>query len=163
VFLFGGKMLCGNYKQLVVLDSVKNKNLGRALAWLAEDSWKYLPDGPVEIDGKVISGKISTTATKFAHERQFETHRMYIDIQMIIQGVELLLVSENDGYTNTVPYDSERDIEYWDGNRTHFQNIILSPSIAVILFPWDVHKPGIIITHKPAEVRKLVLKVALED
>jgi YhcH/YjgK/YiaL family protein len=161
--LFGGKMLCGNYKELFVPDSAGSRNLGRALTWLAGDKWKDLPDGPVEIDGKTISGKISSASTKFAHERQFETHKVYIDIQMLIRGVELIQVSENEGYISITPYDSERDIEYWDGKRTHFQNIILSPSIAVVLFPWDVHKPSIAVHQKPAEVRKLVLKVALED
>ena len=154
-------MICANYKELIIPEKLKSPNWEKALAWLKADSWKDIPEGKTEIDGSRIYVLRSTRTGKLPAECQYENHRLYADVQMPIKGSELQLVCLQEGLKIAVPYSAEKDVELFEGEPAAVHSIVLSFPLAAVYFPWDVHKPNISVDGRPAEVEKIVLKVAL--
>jgi YhcH/YjgK/YiaL family protein len=155
-------MICALYKDLIIPEKDMNANWEKALVWLKGESWKNLPDGKVEIDGTKAYATFSSYTTKLPSEGRYESHRLYADIQIILKGNELVLVCDRKALTVTVPYSPEKDIDFLDGNSAPVHHVLLSNPAAVVFFPEDAHKPNLAVAGKPAEVWKLVVKVALK-
>ena len=87
----------------------------------------------------------------------FESHRKFIDIQVIVAGEELMEVADISRLTPTQEYDEERDLSKFadDGAasilRMHQGDIAL-------FFPRDGHMPSLQVAG-PGLVRKTVVKV----
>jgi len=154
-------MICANYKELIIPDKLKSPNWEKALAWLKADSWKNVSEGKTEIDGNNIYVLRSTRTGKLPNECQYESHRLYADIQMPIKNTELHLVCLRDGLKIAVPYSEEKDVDFLEGEPAAVHSIILRFPMAAIYFPWDVHKPNISADGKLGEIEKIVVKVAL--
>ncbi|GHV62047.1 hypothetical protein AGMMS49587_07800 [Spirochaetia bacterium] len=163
-------MVCASYKDLIVPEKFMNPNWEKALAWLKGESWKDLPEGKFEIDGAKVYALRSSYKTKLPGEAQYESHRRYGDIQMLIQGAEMILVCNREALKVTVPYSPEKDIDFLEastegspleGSPAPVHQIILKGPTAAILFPEDAHKPSLAVSGQPSQVGKLVIKVAL--
>jgi YhcH/YjgK/YiaL family protein len=95
--------------------------------------------------------------TKTRSEGFFETHRKFIDIQVIVAGEEAMEVEQADRLAVTLPYDEGKDlIKYGDSD---------SPSVlrtrtgdVAVFWPADAHMPSLAVGH-PSLVRKTVVKV----
>ncbi|GHV36828.1 beta-D-galactosidase [Spirochaetia bacterium] len=166
-------MVCASYKDLIVPEKFMNPNWEKALAWLKGESWKDLPEGKFEIDGSKVYALRSSYKTKLPEEVQYESHRRYGDIQMLISGAEIILVCNRDTLKVTVPYSNEKDIDFLESvpapaspvvqsaPPAPVHRVILGGTTAAIFFPEDAHKPCLAFSGPPAEVQKLVIKVAL--
>lgn len=88
----------------------------------------------------------------------FESHRSYIDVQVIVEGIEAMEVADIARLTVTLPYVPERDLVKYaqvdDASR-----LILRAGDAVLFFPDDGHMPSLRIDGQPSLVRKTVVKV----
>jgi len=154
-------MICAPCKELRIPAKLMSPNWEKALAWLKEERWKYIPLGKTEIDGSGLYVNRSSYMTRMRSECRYESHRVYADVQMVVRGVELLLVCFREGLKVTVPYSAENDIDFLEGEQEPVHSIILGSPQAVVLFPWDAHIPSIAPDGRPGEVEKIVLKVAL--
>jgi len=154
-------MICANYKDLIIPDTLKTPNLEKALAWLKADSWKDIPLGKTEIYGENIYVMRSLYMSKTRNETRYESHRRYLDIQMLIKGSEVILSCLRDGLKVAISYSEEKDIDFLEGEPDIFHSVILNFPLAVLYFPWDVHMPCIAINDIPSEVEKIVVKVAM--
>jgi len=155
-------MICANYKELIIPEKLKNPNLEKALAWFRTDSWKDLPLGRTEINGPGFYVLRSSYMSMPRNEPRYESHRLYADIQMSISGADLLLVCLRDGLNVVEPYSAEKDIDFLDGEPEYEHEVVVSFPLAVLLFPWDVHKPRVTLNDKPSQqIEKLILKIAL--
>jgi YhcH/YjgK/YiaL family protein len=119
-----------------------------------------MPLGKIEIDGTRVYATRSSSETKLPEAARYETHRLYADIQMLIEGTEIIEVCGPEILTAAAPYSPEKDIEFYAGNPAYFHQVVLSAPLAAVFFPADAHKPSIAIG-KPATVNKVVVKVAL--
>jgi len=155
------KMICGNYKELVIPEKLKSPNWEKALAWLRTDSWKNIPEGKTEIDGTKVYVLRSNRMSKLRSECKYESHKLYADIQMVIKGGEIQLVCLRDGLNVVVPYSEEKDVDVLDGEAKFVNETVLSSPLAVVYLPWDIHMPNIALDDKPSNVDKIVMKVAL--
>ena len=154
-------MICAPYKELIIPEKLKGPNWEKALAWLKADSWKDLPLGKTEIDGSRIYVLRQSFTSVPRNELRYESHRLYADIQMSISGTDLALVCLRDGLKVVEPYSAEKDIDFLEGEPEYEHEIVVSFPLAVVLFPWDVHKPRVVADGKPSQMEKVVLKVAL--
>ena len=135
-------------------------NLDEAIDWLLHSSWKNLPDGKHEIDDDRVFAIVQHYPSKPAEICRFETHRQYIDIQMVVSGAELMEVRIIEGLAVTEPY--RPDIEFYATPEAgSYHSILLVPGSVAILFPEDAHRPCIAIEGVPIAVHKIVLKVAI--
>ena len=88
---------------------------------------------------------------------EFEAHKNWIDIQLIVSGGERIFTAPIQAGAPISAYDSENDI----GLYTCFEQIQavdLHPGQLAILFLGDLHAPGNSISC-PVPVRKLVFKI----
>jgi biofilm protein TabA len=88
----------------------------------------------------------------------YESHRLYIDVQAVIEGEEFIEVASLDRLHVTQPYVAERDVvKYADfefGSRLR-----LGPGDIAVLFPPDGHLPCLATGPTPLLVRKTVVKI----
>lgn len=88
----------------------------------------------------------------------FESHRAYIDVQVVTDGEELMEVADVSRMTVRQPYDTERDlIVYEDSNEASQLRVFAGQ--AAIFYPTDVHMPTLRIGATPVLVRKAVVKI----
>jgi biofilm protein TabA len=96
--------------------------------------------------------------TKPRPEGFFESHRKYIDVQVVAEGEELMEVIDASRIAVREPYVVERDlITYVDGVDASLLRAI--PGQVAIFFPVDVHMPSLQLRSAPVLVRKSVAKV----
>ena len=154
-------MICAPYNELVIPEKQRNPDWEKALAWLRGDSWKDLPLGKTEIDGKGLYAIRSSYMSKKKSECRYESHRVYADVHMVIKGSEAVLVCQRDVLKVTEPYSSDKDCDLLEGEPDNVHRIILGFPMVLVVFPWDVHMPSIAPNDTPGEVEKVVLKVAI--
>jgi biofilm protein TabA len=95
--------------------------------------------------------------TKARPEGFFESHRKYIDVQVIVEGGELMEVEDISRLTISQPYLEERDlIKYADTDSASC--LAMAAGMVAVFFPPDGHMPSLH-WHGPGLVRKSVVKV----
>ena len=144
------------------LDSIADlslypKVIRKALEYLKNTDFSSLADGEYEIDGRKVYAKVFTVESRKVEETHAEYHEEYIDIQYWISGGEKMgflarkdraydiYSAESDLFLLSNPLEGERFIDCRAGDY-------------MILFPSDIHRPGI----RDGEIvkyRKVVVKV----
>lgn len=130
----------------------------KALEYLVNTDFNKIEPGKYEIDGDEIYAVISQYDTKPLTSGKWEAHKKYIDIQCVIDGKEKI------GYTFatktivTQNYDDEKDIMFFKGEGLF---LTVEPGYFAILFPSDIHMPGIAINIS-TPVKKVVIKVKVD-
>ena len=91
---------------------------------------------------------------------EFEAHRKYIDIQYVVSGKEVIELAERkDLGTETVPYDQDKDIEFYS-SAENFSRLHMKAGDSAVFFPSDAHKPCLSDGER-ADVVKIVVKIPL--
>jgi YhcH/YjgK/YiaL family protein len=96
--------------------------------------------------------------TRLRPESFFESHRKYIDVQVIVEGAELMEVVDIGRLPTAVAYDPDRDLIKY-GDSTSASHLVLQPGEAVVFFPADGHMPTLQVGGRAMLVRKSVVKV----
>ena len=131
--------------------------MDRALRFIAETDIASLEDGNHLIEGEEVRVKVQHMQTKPLDAAKLEAHNDFADIQMLLEGEESIgwcFRTAELKETEAVP---ERDIYFYEGE---FAKLDLKPGQFVIVFPDDVHAPGLA-TEAPSGIRKAVFKVKL--
>ena len=89
------------------------QGLERVFEYLARTDLAALPLGRTDIEGDDVYVLLSEADTKPPEQVQFEAHRRYIDIQLVVRGQESIGVTPLAGLVTTEPYDAARDIEFF--------------------------------------------------
>ena len=87
--------------------------LQKGLDFLIHSSFASLPDGRYEIDGDDVFANIAHGRTA-QNTPNAEAHDVYIDIQFLIEGHELIGVAQRETLTE-VEAHPERDIWFYTG------------------------------------------------
>lgn len=121
--------------------------------------------------GPGSSGKIELAAGAYAIEQVyqtrpraegfFESHRKYIDVQVVIEGEERLEVVDAGRIAVKNPYVAEKDVIIYHDAADATEVRLLAGEVAVF-FPVDVHMPCLRLRAESALVRKTVVKVPVE-
>ena len=148
----------------MIFDTVENiknyKGLGRvfdALKFLAETDFSGLPVGKYQLDGDNIYYMVQEYDTKL--ESKIEAHKKYIDIQAILSGDEIIGVAPISVQKTLIEERLEKDCYYYECN---VQPIVLNSGSFMVLYPNDLHKPGLAVD-APAPCRKVVIKVKCDE
>jgi biofilm protein TabA len=115
-------------------------------------------DGRHELAGADLSASLSSYATDNPAAKEFEAHRRYIDIQVVLRGSETLYWAPLASLEPKGEYSEAKDIAFSTGPAG--LAVPLEPGWFTVLFPQDAHKPGCL-RGSPSQVRKLVIKVAV--
>jgi len=114
------------------------------------------------------SGRVELAGGMFAIEQVyrskpraegfFESHRKYIDIQVVLAGEELMEVAEIGHLPVKTPFDADRDVIIY-GDFVGASVLRFRAGEAGVYFPADGHMPGLMGASGPQLVRKTVVKV----
>jgi biofilm protein TabA len=133
--------------------------LHRALV-VARDVARAVADGRMDVDGDRLYASVATYETGLREERRFEAHRKYIDVQVLLEGEEVIDVSLDQDLPVVEPYNETRDVMFLQPPK-RFASLSMAPGRFAVFYPHDFHRPGC----HPGErsrVRKIVMKVAVE-
>ena len=117
------------------------------------------PDGRYEIDGDNIFANVMSYTTKAAEELKFEGHKNHIDVQLLLEGEELMDVYLGTDLEVDTPYSEEADATLFKAP-DYFSTVLLKPGRFAAVFPDDLHQPSRFV-EAPQPVRRMVVKVRI--
>ena len=88
----------------------------------------------------------------------FESHRKYIDVQAVVEGVELMEATDVARLSIRTPYVPERDVIIYD-DASGPSVLYIRAGDAAVFYPADAHMPSLRPGDSPGLVRKSVVKV----
>jgi len=152
----------------MIVDNLSNSKMYYGLSNKFEKAFDFirkvavenLPVGKYEIEGTDVYGLVQEYTSKTEEQGKFEGHRKYIDIQYIISGIEIIEVMDISKAKANTEYNDVKDIEFYDNNEKT-GNVVLESGEYAILYPNDIHKPGMTFGNTPTTVRKIVVKVKI--
>jgi biofilm protein TabA len=150
-------MICDNIKNNKDYSSI-NKNFIKAFEFLKSHDLKNLEPGKYDIDGEKIFAMVQEYITQSEEEKKWESHKEYIDIQLIIDGQEIMGFSLVDNLEVEEDLTPEKDLIFYK-ETLNYSNIKFDTGDYAIFFPEDGHKPGCAL-EQCSKVKKVVVKVA---
>ncbi len=97
--------------------------------------------------------------TKPINEAKFESHKNYIDIQILLSGNERIFVTDSSDLSVLTPYNSERDIIFYSDEVKDYPFVALNGTNFVVLPPGEAHAPQVSSGDICEEVLKVVVKI----
>ena len=150
----------------MIFDSIKNKEnykhfplLYQALSYLDNLSDQELATAKTTLIENSLFCNPVTLMSKPEKECIYEAHRKFIDLHYIVSGVERIATSDITALSTTIPYSSEKDIEFLAGEADGYYD--LKPGQFIVCFPNDAHKVAIM-KDQPTNIQKIVFKIIWE-
>lgn len=103
---------------------------------------------------------VETYHTKSINEAKFESHKDYIDIQMLLSGSERICFHNLEGLTELTPYSKEKDITFYS-DKIDGDYVTLNGKNFVLIYPHEAHAPQCAISESGIEVKKVVAKLKI--
>ncbi len=129
--------------------------IAKAIAYIQSTDFTSLEIGKYAIDGTDIFAIVSEYQSKPEAECKPETHKNYIDIQMVVSGSEYIGYAPLTNQTPSIEYNPEKDVMFFAETCS---KIKLEPGLFSMFFPHDIHQPSIQI-EAPSAVKKVVIKI----
>ncbi len=146
----------------MILDSLKNAASTLAINPLFKQAFEFIQSndlskmepGKTIIDGDKLFISVMEIDGKMPEAAKMESHVKYIDIQVVISGVETMGWTAIEHCTDAIePYNAEKDLQFFTDKPSTF--ITVHPGEFAIFFPEDGHAPGI----GNGPIKKAVVKV----
>jgi biofilm protein TabA len=134
-----------------------NTRIDRSFAYLHETDLAALEPGDYEIDGKNIFARSMTYTTRVLENGVWEAHRLYIDLQVMVQGEERICYAPLNRLTPGA-YDEAKDFLHLSGEG---DSVTLPSGSFMLLWPGDGHMPCLAVD-KPEPIKKVVVKIAVD-
>ena len=148
--IFDNLSHCDTYKAL-------SSNFRKAFEFLQSTDFSSLPISRLSVDGEKVYATIQEPELADWNDRAWEAHWKYADIQMILDGEEIIGYAPVETLTINNEYNPEIDCAFYtgDGNKA-----ILKQGQFMVFFPQDAHKPCV--RSGGHKSRKVVVKVLLD-
>lgn len=156
-------MIFGNLDNIEKELAYYPETIQKGLRFLMETDLMALAAGDHAIDGDTVYAKVMTYTTDPKSKRRPERHVKYIDIQCVAKGREAIGSSRiQDGGEVDTDRLAEIDAMHYKSaeNETY---LTLEEGMFAIYFPWDLHRANCAPDDEPGEVKKIVVKVALNS
>lgn len=144
----------------MILDKIENlQRYDQHLQFINETlQSKAYVKGKFDISEPLKFGIGIEYTTKESNDGLWEAHRKYLDIHVILEGVEVVEIADISNMTSTKDY--EDDYELFSGKKDY--SVTLIPGDFLVLFPNEVHKTGVKVNDATA-VKKIVFKLLLDE
>ena len=146
----------------MIFDTLKNvdnyQGLGRvydALKFLSETDFSKIELGRYELDGDNIFYMVQSYDTD-PDKRISEAHKKYIDIQYMVEGEEIIGVADISEDKELTEAKEENDVWFYNCKT---EPLVLSAGKYMVLYPNDLHCPGVATNGTAMTCRKVVVKV----
>lgn len=146
----------------MILDKIENLNcyaslnpyINKVVEYLNNSDWMNMPSGRVYIEGKELFANFDIAHGRNIDEAVLETHNRMIDIQLIIDGEELVGWCPR-SELEPVEYNAEGDFSLYPGQKPQ-QYLTLKKGQFMLFLPEDGHAPCIT---PQKEYRKIIFKL----
>ena len=147
----------------MIIDTLENAGLYHGVSKGIEDGLKFLATtdfnkvglGRHDLDDGLYF-LLMRYDTKPAEECKYEVHRKYIDIQLVIEGVEKIGYSEISALEPTTDYDDSGDAQFLEGAGDW---VTLGKGTFAVFMPQDAHRPSVNACCGSKPVFKAVVKI----
>jgi biofilm protein TabA len=134
----------------------------QGLDFIATNRGAKLANGRYEIDGTRVYALVQSYETLPAGDAsKYEAHRLYLDIQFIVEGSEAMGWTPLENMRVTQDYNPDKDVILGTCPLAQATLVRVDAGQAAIFFPSDAHAPKLAAA-APSAVRKIVIKVQLE-
>ena len=106
-----------------------------------------------------IFAQISSYKTKPANEGRFETHERYADVQILLSGSEIIVVTPRLNLESHTDYDEQNDIRFYKPADEPAVRLAMVPDSFALFFPQDAHCPQLSPYTGTQDVKKVVIKI----
>jgi YhcH/YjgK/YiaL family protein len=127
----------------------------KAFAFLKNTDLKTLSVGRHNIDGNNVYATVQESPTKDLDKTAFESHRKYIDLQLVITGEENMGKAPLSSVTVSKPYDERTDLANYTGDGKIYN---VPAGTFMLFFPKDAHRPNITPGGNKVD-KKIVIKI----
>lgn len=149
-------MITGNVHHLELVPYLPAK-LREAIEYVKQNITMDTPLGKHDIDGNRVFVLISNDSTELLEKRRAEYHANYLDIQIVLTGVEGMTFSNLPAGKPDTDWLADKDIAFLPAGEQEKQ-FVMQEGDFVVFFPGEVHKP-LCAVGEPAHVRKAVVKI----
>lgn len=132
------------------------------LDFLRANDINSLTGGRHIISGDSVFILIQEYFTQPAGEKEWESHRKYIDIQLVLDGKEFMGYSPVGHLKAKGDYSEENDIIFYENDTSERGYLMVHKNHFCLFFPEDGHKPGLHVI-EVQRVKKAVIKVAVQN
>lgn len=129
--------------------------------FLASHSLPDLETGKYQIHKDQAFILVNEYETEYSKEKFAESHRTYIDIQILVKGNEIIEYTHIDELIMKDKYSEENDVIFYEQSKIPVSQIVLKAGDFAIFFPEDAHKPGCNISDSQ-KVKKAVIKISVD-
>ena len=134
-----------------------NSGFEKGFEFLNRKGLDRLSPGRYDIDGAGVFGIVAKDPGRKKHDAFLEIHKRYIDIQLILEGVDEMGWKPRADCQNPIDaYNSETDLQFFKDKPDIWVNV--KPGAFAIFFPEDAHIPLIADT----VIHKVIIKVAVD-
>ena len=132
----------------------------KAFAYLLELLEKGAENGRHQLDEEVYVN-LMTGDTKEVELAKAESHRKYIDVQLVIEGEEIMCIPSPQLVLDVATaYSEEKDCMFYEAVKpTECHQLLVDAGQFAIFFAGELHAPMMAVNGKASTVRKAVLKV----
>lgn len=149
-------MIYGNIDELKFYKGI-SKYLDEAIDYIILGRYKEYKLGKNIINGeKVFFNFDEGTITRNIANPDFEYHRKYIDIHLILEGEENIVYGSSENSTEITPYSTEKDVGFLK-SKTELK-FYMNKGRFLIVFPHEAHM-ALISVKEPKLIKKLVFKI----
>lgn len=128
--------------------------------FLKENKLQNMKEGRYDLQ-RGIYVTIESYETQKKEDRKYESHRLFVDIQYMISGMEIVHVCNIDERNIEEKYNRKKDITFY--KNTSGTEHYLKEGDCIIFYPEDAHMPCIRVQEdKPEKVKKAVFKVPIQ-
>lgn len=140
-------------------DTVIEGRVNDAVAYLKELTISEQDIGKKQIVDENFYYTIQSYMTKPSNECKLESHRKYVDIQIMISGNEAMDIVDISRLKIHIEYDEEKDIILWKEPK-RMARVTLKKGDAIVLYPENAHRGAISVADNE-KVLKIVGKVKI--
>jgi YhcH/YjgK/YiaL family protein len=135
---------------------ILHKHFPLATQFLARPDLADLPDGKCEIRGDEIYAIVARANGRPPDNAQLEIHNNYIDIQVVLSGVDAIGWKPRSTCINaTADFDEENDVQLYTDSPDAWTEV--HPGQFAIFFPDDAHAPMV----SNGMLHKVIIKIAV--
>lgn len=127
------------------------------LDYLAQTEIAEMENKQHDIDGEDFFVNIFTYNTAAATERIWEAHRQYIDVHLVLEGVEVVNQA-NLAEVQSGEYEDARDYLPVAQETYPQASFTLRPGHLAVFYPEDAHQTGVAPDWNRQKIRKAVFK-----
>lgn len=112
-------------------------------------------------EDRLTYANVEEYTTKTLENCKLEAHKKYIDIQLLLEGVEELDYINVEGLNVKEAYAPERDIMFFETPEKVLNRIILETGKFALLYPHEAYQPQMAYKNAPSKVKKVVVKIPI--